>query len=111
METGKQLHQVVFTKTEDGHTLAFTCLGDKTSKCHQYPDCGCDFWDDNHEHPKTAHDDCWLVSWFSGDSASYVGEDAITNCPCREQEYCPPATRTGFIDAHLSDDWVEWEWR
>lgn len=111
----KQLHRVDFKRNKDkegGHTLIFTCLGDETSKCHQYPDCSCELWDDDHEHPKASHADCWLVSWFENDGqgTSYVGNDTIEICRSCCDGYCPPKSRKGFIKTVFNEEWVEWEW-
>ena len=110
-----ELHTVAYIRDENEEsttcTLTFTCAGDETSKCHNYPSCSCDYWSDDHPHPKEPHKDCWLVSWFenNGEGASYVGPDAIEICMCGG-EYHPPASRTGFISINLQDECFEWEW-
>ena len=108
------LHSIAYVRDESeaSCTLTFTCLGDESSKCHNYPSCGCDFWSDDHEHPKEPHEDCWLVSWFenNGQGASYTGEDEIETCSCGG-DYCPSETRTGFITTSLQDEQLEWEWK
>lgn len=67
--------------------ITFECRGDRTSPCHQYPDCDCDGWSDEHdkEHPPVTHDECWLASWFDagyeaapydlGDGTNYLESD------------------------------------
>jgi hypothetical protein len=108
----QMIHQVEWKNADGSHLLTFTCLGDEASKCHQYPDCGCDFWDEDHVHPKVPHTDCWLVSWFENDGqgVSYDGDDCISDCDGIYADYCPPADRIGFIDVVLEDEWVNWRW-
>lgn len=106
------IHQVEWKNDNGSHSLTFTCFGDEHSKCHQYPDCACDFVGAEHQHPKVPHAECFLVSWFAsnGEGASYDGDDGISDCDCMHSDYCPPADRIGFISTTLEDDWVNWRW-
>ena len=103
-------HWVDFVRDGEGSvTLAFTCRGQEASACHIYPECGCEFWDNDHEHPSLPHANCWLTDWFSNHDeggASYHGADAEEG---GNSSY-PPITKSGFIATIFADEWVEWEW-
>lgn len=68
----KNLHHVTVKheRNADGeivHTdLTFECRGDIASRCHVYPDCGCEGWGEEHDahHPRVPHAQCWLQDWF-----------------------------------------------
>lgn len=49
---------------EVGHGIrtTFTCKGDRTSPCHQYPpfDLGMEVWSDEDKHLFVSHDKCWI---------------------------------------------------
>lgn len=69
-------HRVTVKHDRDGDgevtntDITFECLGDRTSPCHSYPDCGCDEWSEEHvkEHANVPHDECWLQDWFDDGS-------------------------------------------
>lgn len=43
---------------------SFTCTAPADAACHQYPDCECEHWGDDHEHPTVTHATCWLTEWY-----------------------------------------------
>lgn len=61
---GPHLHTVAITGTVCDPSIEFTCHGDRSAPCHRYPDCECELWDDNHEHPSVPHEKCLLQTWF-----------------------------------------------
>lgn len=105
------VHFVTVTSNgeDEPSTVKFECRGDRDSKCHSYPDCECEAWDDEHEseHPFVQHDDCWIQGWFdSWYGAVYEGED----CDDRDDNNVPRGmTRSGQITAHYDvDEYVSW---
>ena len=53
------------TMTITDGSPVFTCTGDSTAACHQYPDCDCESWvPGEHEHPSSSHDECHLAGWY-----------------------------------------------
>lgn len=91
-------------------TVKFECRGDRDSKCHTYPDCECEFWDDGHdqEHPPVQHDECWMEGWFDSEAGHvYNGPDADDwddSCVPRDMEKFGPITAVYDMDG-----FVEWE--
>lgn len=64
----------------DSIDVTFICKGDRSSPCHFYPGCDCEFWYDavEHEkkHPKKVHDTCWIEGWMNlADCAQLCGPD------------------------------------
>lgn len=110
-QTETPLHFVAVKHTRDDEgdiistDITFECRGDRASKCHSYPDCYCESWGAEHEHPLAPHDDCWLVSWFDAgvDTTSYDGEDGSS-----EYEWMLPE-RSGPIETEF-DECVIWRW-
>lgn len=112
--TTDQLHHVTVKHTRDEHgditatDLTFECRGDRTSECHIYPGCECENWSLEHdkEHPRVAHDDCWLEQWFG------IGHDV---CP-----YAPPSDDLNYLESDLPersgpitfeyDECILWRW-
>lgn len=91
---------------QDAATVTFQCRGVRTSKCHQYPDCDCESWDDTHEHPHVPHDECWMEGWFDNDGHSYEGDDAD------DMQECGVPTNLaawGQVAVHYEDGYVAWE--
>ena len=74
--SAEPLHYVTVaqTGTEDLPVteVVFECRGDDTSPCHNYPECDCEGWSDDHEHPHVVHDECWMQSWFDCFSADDI---------------------------------------
>ena len=107
----EHLHFVTIeTNPYDGEPVAkFECKGTATSKCHQYPACDCERWDDDHEHPNVSHDECWIQGWFdSGPGAVYTGteyDDMYDDGLPRPHE-----PKTGPVTVSFEDEWVAWEW-
>ncbi|RRQ26373.1 hypothetical protein DK926_18755 [Rhodococcus sp. Eu-32] len=91
--------------TESG--IEFFCTGDRISRCHQYPDCDCEAWDNDHEaeygHPFVAHDECWMQAWFDNDCVC-PSHDCLDE---HEGEYKPGMW--GPVTASFNEDYVEWE--
>ncbi len=93
--------------------VAFTCSGDKTSPCHQYPACGCEVWAlDIHGdaaaagHEDTPHARCWLAAWFDSGCAVYQGDDADEGT----DDGVPVIDREGLIATGFEDEYLTWEW-
>ena len=95
------LHYIEHThQTGHGILTKFTCKGDRTSPCHQYPDCDCEHWDSDaeheREHPSVPHDQCWVEPWM---------DECATLCaPDGEPVHSGPITVT------FNGDCVEWEY-
>lgn len=92
-----------------GITTRFTCTGDRTSPCHQYPpdDAEMETWGEDDRdvfvaHDAlgvfVAHDECWLEQWMEGACC------AETCCPEGEP------VRSGPITVTWNGDCVEWEY-
>jgi len=59
------VHRVVWhTWAEDSFNVSFHCDGDQTADCRNYPNCGCETWDDDHEHPSVPQATCWVLPWL-----------------------------------------------
>lgn len=75
-QISKQIHYV---KIVDGQ-MKFECQ-DSTAKCHTYPACDCEQWNDNHAaengagHETTHHEKCWMQDWFDVPGATYTGDE------------------------------------
>ncbi len=115
------LHTVTIhgdTITEDGDTyyenvrIEFVCAGDETSPCHQYPDCGCEYWDDDHEtdrgpeHAPVPHEKCWMQDWFDNDAAEPNSERI--EMPFVGDEVLKPGM-SGPITTSSELDYVVWK--
>ena len=96
----------------DEATVKFECRGDRDSKCHSYPDCDCEYWDEDHEkeHPFVKHAECWMTGWFESECGhSYVGADAEENC-MNDTGVPRDMARSGPITSTFDmDGFVEWE--
>lgn len=72
----KQIHYV---KIVDGQ-MKFECQ-DSAAKCHTYPACDCEQWNDNHAtengagHENVHHNQCWMQGWFDVPGATYTGDE------------------------------------
>ena len=99
------LHHVTFAADTD--TLTFTCRGDDTAKCHNYPDCDCETWSDDHQHPAVPRDRCWMQDWFDNNAASYDGDD---NIDCNDHGSCPPVSGSGPVETAFEDEYILWSW-
>lgn len=79
-------------RISDGRAV---CDGDRTSRCHWYPDdCGCEYWPCGHEY--VAHDRCWILDWLNAGELYDVDID--------EGEHRDPET------LEYPDGLIEWEW-
>lgn len=59
-----------------GVKTTFTCKGDRNSPCHQYPDCECDSYGEDHEHANVPHDECIWERWAAhADCETLCGPD------------------------------------
>ncbi len=103
----ENLHTVTVTVVDADHDarVEFHCAGDETAPCHQYPDCACQSWDDDHEHPNAPHARCWIAAWFDTDSTEYVGADA-DDIARPTVAHAGPITLSGVGDW----DYLTWEW-
>lgn len=78
------------------------CLGDRSSKCHTYPACDCEYWEIDeatlkHEHPDVQHDECWLIPWLdTGDLEDTATDEA--------------ASRRDRETLEFPDGEIFWEW-
>ena len=101
----QNLHTVTVTIDDPGYDarVEFHCAGDETAPCHQYPDCDCESWDDDHEHPKVPHEKCWMFDWFDNDAIDYQGDDG-------DDDGTPTIARSGPINAWFADYYVAWKW-
>ena len=84
----------------DDLKIEFTCNGDRSSLCHQYPDCECETWSEGHPHPMASHDRCWMQDWFDND-----GTDPQTET-LTDVEYT--TGMSGPIWTSFQEDYVEW---
>lgn len=92
--------------------VEFTCAGDSTAECHNYPDCDCEAWDDGHEdeygegHERKPHDECWMQDWFDNDEHCYDGEDSDDM-----GDYGIPRNfnRSGPIKASFEMEYISWD--
>lgn len=98
-------HHVTFDADTD--TLTFTCRGDDTAKCHNYPGCDCETWSDDHQHPAVLHAACWMQDWFDADGVSYDGEDDVD---CGDHGSCPPVSHSGLVETAFEDEYILWSW-
>jgi len=99
-------HTVVAKLDGDQMTVTFTCAGDAASECHQYSACDRECWDDQHEHPKVPHKDCWVQQWFDAPSVDYCGSDAADDL----DGITPTIERTGAITFDCWGGYAEWDW-
>jgi hypothetical protein len=87
--------------------VKFECRGNQDSKCHSYPACECEYWDDDHEHPFVKHDECWMQGWFDNAAHVYEGpdrNDMDDNCVPRDMQ------RSGAVSASYEyDGYVSWK--
>lgn len=101
------IHTVEITGDPDYPTtwkIKFTCHGTSSSPCHRYPECDCESWpfdEDEHEHPYSDHDECWLQSWFDNDNIA-PSTDTLGDSDYRPGMFGP-------ITAEFEDEYVEWE--
>jgi hypothetical protein len=105
MSASDSLHHVTFDADTD--TLTFTCRGEDTAKCHNYPGCECETWSDDHEHPAVPQVQCWMQDWFDAGGVSYDGED---NVDCGDHGSCPPASRSDLVKTAFEDEYILWSW-
>ncbi|MEV0357157.1 hypothetical protein AB0H71_13955 [Nocardia sp. NPDC050697] len=100
----EHLHWVAITGTEDNPRIEFTCRGGRDAKCHQYPDCKCETWDAEHEHPFVPHDECWMQDWFDNEGIDPMAEFLY------DIEW--PGYRVGFSGPITTQsrvpDYIEW---
>lgn len=104
-------HYVTVTSPDsegwESQTVKFECRGDRSSDCHRYPDCACEAWGQDHPHPKVVHDECWVKSWFDGDSHAYDGEDRDE----MNGDWGIPAgmNRSGAVTTSFEYEYIAWE--
>ena len=97
----KHLHYITHTHdTGYGIDTKFTCAGDRTSPCHQYPpdDAEVETWGESARHMFVPHDECWMTAWM---------EDA--DCA----DMCSPdgdPVHSGPINVTWNGDCVEWKY-
>lgn len=94
-------HYVTYDATEED--LTFTCTGDETAGCHNYPDCECETWGPDHEHPFTPHATCWMAHWFNEGNVHYFGDNEDGNGS-------PTISFSGRIETEFDRDCILWSW-
>lgn len=97
----KHLHYITHTHdTGYGIDTKFTCAGDRTSPCHQYPpdDSDVETWGESARHLFVPHDECWMTAWMED------AECAVMCSPDGEP------VRSGPINVTWNGDCVEWEY-
>ena len=92
------VHEVKIT---DDLKIQFTCHSDQHAECRNYPDCQCESWDDDHEHPKVPQPECWMQAWFDNDGIDPMSEN-LEDC-----EYRPGMS--GPIKTYFCEEYIEWE--
>lgn len=98
------LHTVEITGNPDDAAtwqIKFTCHGDSTAKCHQYPDCDCETWGSEHDHPFAPHEKCWMQDWFDNDGID-PSTDNLADCDYRAGMF-GPITTSSYVP-----DYIEW---
>lgn len=95
------LHHVEIKGTDDDPEIVFTCSGTRESDCHNYPACDCEVWDDEHQHPKVQHDECWMQNWFDNDATDPSTETLDL------AEYT--VGQSGPVTCSFEYDFVRWE--
>lgn len=104
----EHLHYISHTHdTGYGISSTFTCTGDRTSPCHQYPpdDAKMETWGEDDRDVFVAgrdvfvaHDECWIKPWMEdADCAEECGPDGAP-------------VRPGPINVTWNGDCVEWEY-
>lgn len=84
-----------------GIQIKFTCKGDRTSPCHQYPPAELEMerWGEADKHLFVPHDECWIQDW-------------MTKCDCGE--ICGPddePVRGGPEPITITfEECVQWEY-
>lgn len=112
-KTETPLHFVTVKHTRDDEgdvertDITFECRGDRASKCHSYPDCDCESWDEEHDkdHPRVPHDDCWLQDWFDAGydfTPYYVGDGR------NHEEHNVPEGSGPIVFSY--DECILWRW-
>lgn len=100
-EMDERLHYITHTHDAGfGIDTKFTCTGDRTSPCHQYPpdELEMERWGEADKHLFVPHDVCWLEQWMTeADCAILCGPDG-------------EPVRSGPINATWGGDCVEWEY-
>lgn len=106
----EHLHYITHThRAGDGINTTFTCTGDRTSPCHQYPpgDAEMETWGEADQDMFVAHDDqgvfvahdeCWLEPWMVDPQCAVL---------------CGPdgePVRSGPINVTWDGDCVVWEY-
>ena len=97
----EHLHHITHTHHGGfGIRTVFTCTGDRTSPCHQYPpaELVMESWGDRDKHLFVPHDKCWLEFWMDD------ADCAELCCPDGEP------VRSGPIRTTFNGDCVEWEY-
>lgn len=100
-EMNEHLHYITHTHdTGYGIKTRFTCTGDRTSPCHQYPPEGAEVetWGEADRALFVPHDECWMKSWMEDAGC------AETCCPDGEP------VRSGLITVTWNGDCLEWEY-
>lgn len=97
----EHLHHITHTHVAwYGIRTEFTCTGDRTSPCHQYPPTGLEMetWSDADADVFVPHDECWTRFWMEdGDCAALCGPDG-------------EPVRSGPINVTWNGDCVSWEY-
>lgn len=96
----EHLHYIEHTH-EAGYGILtkFTCKGDRTSQCHQYPpiSMGMETWGEADRDLFVPHDECWVEPWMNGGCATLCAPDG-------------EPVQSGPITVTFNGDCVEWEY-
>ena len=96
----EHLHYITHTHDAGyGIRTEFTCTGDRTSPCHQYPptELGMETWSDADADVFVPHDECWIQVWMD--------EGCDTDCVLDGEP-----VRSGPITVTWNGVCVEWEY-
>lgn len=97
----EHLHHITHTHhAGEGIHTEFTCTGDRTSPCHQYPptELGMESWSAEDAHLFVPHDQCWVQPWMDdADCDTLCGPDGAH-------------VRSGPITITWGGDCVRWEY-
>lgn len=99
-EMTEHLHHITHTHDAGyGVRAEFTCTGDRTSPCHQYPPAGLgmETWGETDRDLFVPHDECWIQAWMD--------EGCSTECGPNGEP-----VRSGPITVTWGGDCVEWKY-
>lgn len=97
-DMSEHLHHITHIhRTGEGIEAEFTCTGNHTSPCHQYPEEAETWYEKDWPQP-VAYDACWVLPWMEENGCA---------------KFCAPegeSVRSGPINVTWNGDCVEWEY-